>query len=112
MTSSELGATRAPSPPLPEILGRPLRITADPHTNADEEWARVSEAMVDTFQNKVTRACAVDQAWLGKGWALLHQAAERCRLLDQRAAEHRKRARKEAEEIRASAALHEIVPRI
>jgi F0F1-type ATP synthase membrane subunit b/b' len=36
--------------------------------------------------------------------ALLHQATERCRLLDQRAAERREPARKEAEKIRASAA--------
>jgi hypothetical protein len=48
-------------------LGRPLRITVDPHTNADEAWARVREAMVDTFQNEVTRARAVDQARLDEG---------------------------------------------
>jgi hypothetical protein len=78
------------------ILGRPLRITADPHTNADEAWARVREAMVDTFQNEVTRARAVDQARIDEGWALLHQATERCQLLDQRAAERREQARKEA----------------
>jgi hypothetical protein len=89
MTSFEPGLSRALSPPLLEILGRPLRITADPHTNADEVWARVHEAMVDTFQNEVTRARAVDQARLDEGWALLHQATERCRLLDQRAAERR-----------------------
>jgi cell division septum initiation protein DivIVA len=85
-------------------LGRPLRITADPHTNADKAWARVLEAMVDAFQNKVTRARAVDQAHLDEGWALLHQATERCRLLDWRTAERHEQARKEAEEIRASAA--------
>jgi hypothetical protein len=77
-------------------LGRPLRITADPHTNDDEAWARVREAMVDTFQNEVTRARSVDQARFDEGWALLHQATERCRLLDQRAAECREQARKEA----------------
>jgi chromosome segregation ATPase len=104
MTSSEPGLSRAPSPPLPEILGRPLRITADPHTNADEAWARVREAMVDTFQNKVTRARAVDQARLDEGWALLLQATERCRLLDQRVAKRRERVRKEAEEIHVSVA--------
>jgi hypothetical protein len=65
-------------------------ITADPHTDADEAWARVREAMVDTFQIKVTRARAVDQAHLDEGWALLHQATERCRLLDQRAVKHHK----------------------
>jgi hypothetical protein len=52
------------------------------HTNADEAWARVREAMVDTFQNEVTRARAVDQARLDEGGALLHQATERCCLLD------------------------------
>jgi hypothetical protein len=103
-TSSELGPSKAPSPPLPEILGRPLRITADPHTNTDEAWVRVHEAMVDTFQNKVTRARAVDQACLDEGWALLHQATGRCRLLDKRVAERREQARKEAEEICASTA--------
>jgi hypothetical protein len=89
-------------PPLPEILGRPLRITVDPHTNAAEAWARVREAMVDTFQNEVTRARAADQARLDEGWALLHQATEKCRLLDQRAAKRREWARKKAEEICAS----------
>jgi hypothetical protein len=76
----------------------------DPHTNADEAWVRVREAMVDTFQNEVTRARAMDQARLDEGGALLHQATERCCLLDQRAAERREQARKEAEEIRASMA--------
>jgi hypothetical protein len=41
-------------------LGRPLRITADPHIDADEAWAGVHEAMVTTFQDEVTRARAVD----------------------------------------------------
>jgi hypothetical protein len=99
-TSSEPGPSRAPSPPLPEILGRPLRITADPHTDPDEVWVRVRDAMADTFQNEVARARAADQARLDKGWALLHQATERCCLLDQRTAERREQARKEAEEIR------------
>jgi hypothetical protein len=48
-TSSEPGPYRAPSPPLLELLGRPLRITADPHTDADDVWARVRDAMADTF---------------------------------------------------------------
>jgi hypothetical protein len=81
-----------------------LRITADPHTDADEAWARVRDAMVDTFQNKVTRASAVDQACLDEGWALLHRATETCRLVDQRVAEHHEQVRKETEEIHASAA--------
>jgi hypothetical protein len=85
-------------------LGRPLRITTDPHVDADEAWVRVREAMVATFQDKVTRARVMDQARFDEGWTLLHQATEKCRLLDQRAAKHREQARKEAEEIRASAA--------
>jgi F0F1-type ATP synthase membrane subunit b/b' len=103
MTSSELGPSRALSPPLLEILGRPLRITADPHADVDEAWVRVRETMIATFQDEVTRARAIEQATLDKGWALLHRAMERCRLLDQRAAERREQARKKAKEIRASA---------
>jgi cell division septum initiation protein DivIVA len=60
-----------------------LRIAADPHTDTDDVWARVR---------------------LDNGWSLLHQSAERCRLLDLRSAKRREQARKEAEEIRASAA--------
>jgi cell division septum initiation protein DivIVA len=60
--------------------------------------------MADTFQNEVARARAAEQARLDNGWALLHQATERCRLLDWRAAERREQVRKEAEEIRVSTA--------
>jgi hypothetical protein len=49
------GPSRALSPPLPEISRRPLRIVADPHTNADDVLARVRDAMADTFQNEVAR---------------------------------------------------------
>jgi hypothetical protein len=48
-TSTEPGPSRASSPPLPEILGRPLRIAMDPHTDADDMWAKVRDAMADTF---------------------------------------------------------------
>jgi hypothetical protein len=65
-----------------EISRRPLRITTDPHANADEAWARVRETMVATLQDEVTRARTVERAGLDEGWALLHQATERCRLLD------------------------------
>jgi hypothetical protein len=98
-TSAEPGHSRASSPPLPEISGRPLRIAADPHTNTDDVWARVLAAM-----SEIAKACAADEAHLNEGWALLHQATERCRLLDQRMAERRKQARKEVEEIHASMA--------
>jgi hypothetical protein len=67
---------------LPEISGWPLRIVVDPHTDADDMWARVRDAMADTFQNEVARARAAEQARLDDGWALLHQATERCCLLD------------------------------
>jgi hypothetical protein len=104
MTSTELGPSRDSSPPLPEISGRPLRIAADPHTDTDNVWARVRDAMANTFQSEVTRARAAEQVHLNNGWALLHQATERCRLLDRRAAERHEQARKEAEQIRASVA--------
>jgi hypothetical protein len=103
-TSIEPGPSRASSTPLPEISGRPLRIAAHPHTDTDDVWARVRDAMADTFQNEVARARAAEQARLDNGWALLHQATERCRLLDWRAAERHEQVRKEAEEIRVSTA--------
>jgi hypothetical protein len=100
--STEPGPSRAPSPPLPEILGRPARITAEPH--ADDPWAGVLAAMNDALRDEVARARAISEARLDEGWALLHQATERSRLQDQRTAERREHARKEAEEIRASTA--------
>jgi F0F1-type ATP synthase membrane subunit b/b' len=60
--------------------------------------------MTGALRNEVARARTVEEARIDEGWALLHQATERCRLLDQRAAERREQARKEVEEIRASAA--------
>jgi cell division septum initiation protein DivIVA len=60
--------------------------------------------MTAALQSGVAKARATDEACLNEGWVLLHQATERCRLLDQRAAERHEQARKEAEEIRASAA--------
>jgi hypothetical protein len=77
-----------------------LRIAADPHTDTNDVWARVRDAMANTFQSEVTRVHAAEQARLDNGCALLHQATERCRLLDRRAAERREQARKEAREIR------------
>jgi cell division septum initiation protein DivIVA len=56
------------------------------------------------LRSGVTKARAADKACLNEGWTLLHQATERCHLLDQRAVECREQARKEAEEIRASVA--------
>jgi hypothetical protein len=100
--STEPGPSRAPSPPLPEILGRPTRITVEPHAN--DPWAGVLAAVNDAFWGEVARARAISQASLDEGWVRLHEAAERCRRLDQRATERCEQARKEAEEIRASAA--------
>jgi cell division septum initiation protein DivIVA len=102
MTSTEPGPSRASSPPLPEILGRPARIAAEPH--ADDAWSGVLAAMTSALQNEVAKARAADEARFNEGWVLLHQATERCRLLDQRTEERHEQARKEAEEIRASAA--------
>jgi hypothetical protein len=102
MTSHEPGPSRAPSPPLPEIMGRPARIAAEPHP--DDPWSGVLAAMTGALQNEVAKARAPDEARINEGWVILHQAMERCRLLDQRATERHEQARKEAEEIRASAA--------
>jgi hypothetical protein len=65
MASTEPGPSRAPSPPLPEILGRPARITAEPH--ADDPWAGVLAAMNDAFRGEVARARAISQASLDEG---------------------------------------------
>jgi cell division septum initiation protein DivIVA len=102
MTSTELGPSRAPSPPLSEILGRPARIAAEPH--AIDPWARVLVAMTSALHDEVLKARTAEEARIDEGWALLHQATERCHLLDQRAAERHEQARKEAEEIHASTA--------
>jgi cell division septum initiation protein DivIVA len=64
----------------------------------------VLAAATSALRDKVARARSAEEARIDEGWALLHQATERCYLLDQRAAECREWARKEAEEIRASAA--------
>jgi hypothetical protein len=70
MTSTEPGPSRAPSPPLLEILGRPARITAEPH--AVDPWARVLAAMAGALRNKVARARTAEEARIDEGWALLH----------------------------------------
>jgi hypothetical protein len=54
------GPSIASSPPLPEILGRPLRITVCPHPTADKAWARVQETMIATLHDEVTRARAIE----------------------------------------------------
>jgi F0F1-type ATP synthase membrane subunit b/b' len=63
----------------------------------------VLAAATGALREEVARARSAEVARVEEGWALLDQATERCRLLDQRAAERRERARKETEEIRASA---------
>jgi hypothetical protein len=79
-----------------------VRIAAEPH--ADDPWERVIAAAIGATRDELARARTAEQARINEGWALLHQATEKCRLLDQRAAKRRERAVKEAEEIRASAA--------
>jgi hypothetical protein len=101
-TSTDPEPSRAPSPPLPKIMEKPTRITAEPHAN--DPWAVVLAAMTGALQNEVAKARATDEARIDEGWVLLHQAMERCRLLDQHAAKRCEQARKEAEEIHASAA--------
>jgi hypothetical protein len=49
-----------------------LRIAVDPHTNADDAWARVLAAMIGTLQSEVAKERAADKARLNEGWALLH----------------------------------------
>jgi hypothetical protein len=70
-TSNEPGPSRAPSPPLPEITGRPARITAEPH--ADDPWVGVLVAMTSALRNEVAKARAADEARIDEGWVLLHQ---------------------------------------
>jgi hypothetical protein len=41
------------------------------------------------LRDEVVRAHTAEEARINEGWALLHQATERCHLLDQRAAERR-----------------------
>jgi cell division septum initiation protein DivIVA len=65
----------------------------EPHANADDTWMGVLAAMTGALRSGVAKARAADEACLNECWALL----------DQRAAKRRKQARKEVEEIRASA---------
>jgi hypothetical protein len=52
---------------MPEILGRPLRIAADPHADADDAWAGVLAAMTGALQSGVAKARATDEARLNEG---------------------------------------------
>jgi hypothetical protein len=65
MTSHEPGPSRAPSPPLLEIMGRPARIAAEPH--ADDPWLGVLAAMTGALRNEVAKACAADEARINEG---------------------------------------------
>jgi hypothetical protein len=71
-TSTKPGPSRASSPPLPEILGRPPRIAAESHTNADDAWMGVLAGVTGALRSEVAKARAVDEARLNEGWALLH----------------------------------------
>jgi hypothetical protein len=64
-TSIEPGLSSALSPPLPEILGRPARITAEPHT--DDAWLGVLVAMTGALRSEVAKARAADEACLNEG---------------------------------------------
>jgi hypothetical protein len=59
------GPSRAPSPPLPEILGRPARIVAEPHTA--DPWAGVLTAMTCALQDEVVRARTAEEACIDEG---------------------------------------------
>jgi hypothetical protein len=71
-TSIEPGPSRASSPPLPEILGRPASIAVEPHANVDDVWTGVLAAMTGTLRSGVAKARAADKVRLNEGWALLH----------------------------------------
>jgi hypothetical protein len=64
-TSHEPGPSRAPSPPLPEIMGRPTRIIAEPH--ADDPWSGVLAAMTSALRNEVAKARATNEARINEG---------------------------------------------
>jgi hypothetical protein len=64
-TSTEPGPSRAPSPPLLEILGRPARIAAEPHTA--DPWAGVLTAMTGALRNEVVKVRSVEEARIDEG---------------------------------------------
>jgi hypothetical protein len=55
-TTQEPGPSRAPLPPLPEILGGLPRITVHPRPSADEEWDRTQSALFASYHDGITRA--------------------------------------------------------
>jgi hypothetical protein len=57
-TPNEPEPSRAASPPLPEILGRPARIAAEPH--AADPWERVLAATTDALRDEVARALSAE----------------------------------------------------
>jgi hypothetical protein len=59
------GPSRAPSPPLPEILGRPTRIIAKPH--AADPWVGVLVAMTGTLRDEVVRVRTAEEARIDEG---------------------------------------------
>jgi hypothetical protein len=50
----------------------------EPHVNADDAWTGVLAAMTGALRSGVAKAHTADEARLNEGWALLHQATERC----------------------------------
>jgi hypothetical protein len=64
-TFTEPGPSRATSPPLPEIPGRPVRIAAEPH--ATDPWAGVLAAMTGALRNEVVKAHTAEEARIDEG---------------------------------------------
>jgi hypothetical protein len=54
--TQEPGPSRASSPPLPEILGGLLRLTACLHPSADKELERTQSALFASYHDGITRA--------------------------------------------------------
>jgi hypothetical protein len=52
-------------------LGRPARIAAEPHADADDAWSGVLAAMTGALRSGVAKARAADEARLNEGWVLL-----------------------------------------
>jgi hypothetical protein len=98
----EPGPSRASLPHLLEILGGLPRLTAHPRPSTDEEWERTQSTLFASYRAGITRARAAEHAELDKGWAKLHEALERSRLLEERAVARCEIATREATEIRAS----------
>jgi hypothetical protein len=52
-------------------LGRPTRIAAEPHADADDAWSGVLAAMTGALRSGVAKVRATNEACLNEGWVLL-----------------------------------------